>query len=209
MGNENKSLKWIEWTRKLQAIAQNGITYTKDKYDLERYHQLQHIAAEIAAEYTDHDFQRIKNYLGSQTGYATPKVDVRGVVLQADKILLVREEADNLWTLPGGWADIHQSPGENVEREVYEESGYHVKAVRLLAVYDRNRHGHIPAYPEYVYKMFFLCKITGGGPKPGPETSEVGFFEPGNLPDLSVARVTARQIMRMAELKNSDKTDFD
>jgi ADP-ribose pyrophosphatase YjhB (NUDIX family) len=121
----------------------------------------------------------------------------------------VQEKSDGRWTLPGGWADIHESAGENVEREVYEESGYKVEAVRLLAVYDRSRHGHSPIYPEYVYKMFFLCEIHGGESKTGMETSGADFFSLDDLPALSVGRVTEKQILRMFELKDLNQTDFD
>jgi ADP-ribose pyrophosphatase YjhB (NUDIX family) len=202
-------LKWIEWTQKLQAIAQNGLTYSKDKFDIERYKQLQAIVAEIISTYTNHDFHEVQNYLNKETGYATPKIDVRGVAFKNDKILMVKENADNLWTLPGGWADILETPSENVEREVFEESGYKVKAKRLLAVYDRSRHGHYPEYPNYVYKMFFLCEIIGGESRTSMETSGVDFFGLHELPEISVARVTKKQIHRMFELKEKNQTDFD
>lgn len=202
-------MKWIEWTQKLQAIAQNGLTYSKDKFDIERYKQLQAIVAEIISTYTNHDFHEVQNYLNKETGYATPKIDVRGVAFKNDKILMVKENADNLWTLPGGWADILETPSENVEREVFEESGYKVKAKRLLAVYDRSRHGHYPEYPNYVYKMFFLCEIIGGESRTSMETSGVDFFGLHELPEISVARVTKKQIHRMFELKEKNQTDFD
>ena len=202
-------MKWIEWSQKLQSIAQNGLTYAKDKFDIERYKDIQNIAAEIISTYSEHDFHEVQDYLRKETGYATPKIDVRGVVIQDKKILLVKENADGKWTLPGGWADILESPSENVEREVYEESGYKVKAKRLLAVYDRSRHGHVPDYPNYVYKMFFLCEVIDGEARLSIETSEVNFFALNELPELSVARVTGKQIKRMFELRESNETDFD
>jgi ADP-ribose pyrophosphatase YjhB (NUDIX family) len=202
-------LKWIEWSKKIQAIAQNGLTYAKDQFDIERYKQLQDIAADIISTYTNHDFQVVKNYLRNETGYATPKIDVRGVVFKENKILLVKEKIDRLWTLPGGWADVLESPSENVEREVLEESGYKTQAVRLLAVYDRSRHNHFPEYPSHVYKMFFLCKIISGGPRKGMETLEVDFFGRDVIPDLSKARVTYQQIQRMFYLRETDITEFD
>jgi len=202
-------MKWIEWTQKLQAIAQNGLTYSKDKFDIERYKQLQEIVSEIISSYTNHDFREVQNYLTNETGYATPKIDVRGVVFKKEKILMVKDNADDLWTLPGGWADILQSPSENVEREVWEESGYKVKATRLLAVYDRSRHGHYPEDPKYVYKMFFLCEIVGGTPQTSIETSAVDFFGLHEIPEMSAARVTKMQIKRMYELNEINQTDFD
>lgn len=122
---------------------------------------------------------------------------------------MVKEKSDNLWTLPGGWADVLYTPGENVEREVLEESGYKVKAIKLLAVYDRSKHGHLPVHPHSIYKMFFLCQINGGGPKTGIETLAVDFFDIDNLPELSVGRVTQKQIQRLFELKDNPLTEFD
>lgn len=202
-------MKWVEWTQKLQAIAQNGLTYSNSIFDIERYEQLQQIVTEIISNYTNHNFHHVKNYLSKETGYATPKIDVRGVVFKNNKILLVKEKSDNLWALPGGWADILKTPGENVEREVTEESGYQVKATRLMAVYDRSKHEHYPIHPHSIYKMFFLCKIIGGNSKPGIETLAVDFFDIDNLPDLSVARITNNQIHRLFNLKDNPLTEFD
>jgi len=153
-------LNWIEWTQKLQAITQNGLTYSKDKFDIQRFEQLREITAEIISCHTDQNFSRVHNYLDNETGYATPKIDVRGTAFKNDKILMVKELSGGLWPLPGGWADIHETPGENIEREVFEESGFKVKAKRLLAVYDRSRHEHYPTEPHYVYKMFFFVMLS-------------------------------------------------
>lgn len=202
-------MNWIEWTQRLQAIAQNGLTYADNAYDMERYEQLQEIVAEIIATYTDEDFNKIKNYLSEESGYATPKIDVRGVVFKDNKILMVKEKVDNLWTVPGGWADVEYTPGENVEREVLEESGFKVKAKRLLAVYDRSKHGHYPPHPHSIYKMFFLCEIIGGNPQPNMETLAVDFFDVNNLPELSIGRVTEKQIQKLYTLKDNLLTEFD
>jgi len=201
--------KWVEWTKKLQAIAQNGLTFAQDKYDLERYRQLREITAEIIASYSDHNFPEVMNYLSKETGYMTPKVDVRGVVFSEDKLLFVKEILDSRWTLPGGWADVCASPKENVEREVFEESGFEVQATRLLAVYDRSRHGHVPEFPHHVYKMFFLCEVTGGSPQLSMETNGVEFFGLDGLPELSVSRITEKQIRRMYELRDLRIVDVD
>ena len=206
---EDYILKWVEWTQRLQAIAQNGLTYTDSPYDIERYEQLQKIVAEIIAAYTDEDFEKIKNYLSAESGYATPKIDVRGVIFKDNKILMVKEKVDNLWTLPGGWADVLYTPAENIEREVLEESGFIVKAKRLMAVYDRSKHGHSPVHPHSIYKMFFLCEIIGGEPKPNIETLAVDFFNLDNLPDLSLGRVTKKQIQKLYTLKDNPLTEFD
>ena len=177
--------------------------------DIERYKELQDLASEIISTHSDHEFSEIQDYLKEETGYATPKIDVRGVVFKDQKILLVKEYSDGKWTLPGGWADIMKSPSENVEREIYEESGFEVQAKRLLAVYDRSRHGHFPDYPHHVYKLFFACEINGGKARAGLETSDVGFFDLDNLPELSIGRVTEKQIKRMFELNTNGESEFD
>jgi len=146
---------WLDWIQRLQAIAQTGLTYAADPYDVERYEQLREIAAEIAAAHSDTEFERISGLFADQAGYATPKVDVRGAVFRDDMILLVKERSDGGWTLPGGWADVGDSPGDAVVREIAEESGYQTRVVKLLALYDRNKHGH-PPYPFHAYKIFFL-----------------------------------------------------
>lgn len=202
-------MKWIEWTQKLQAIAQNGLTYSNNDFDIERYEQLQEIVAEIISNYTNHNFEEVKNYLSNETGYATPKIDVRGVVFKDNKVLLVKEKLDNLWTLPGGWADILYTPSENVEREVFEESGYKVKTTKLMAVYDRSKHGHLPIEPHSIYKMFFLCEIIGGEAKTNIETLAVDFFDINKLPELSVGRVTKKQIQNLFNKKDNPLTEFD
>lgn len=201
--------KWVEWAKKIQAIAQNGLTFADDKYDIERYQQMREIAAEIFSQYSNYSFQEIHDFINKENGYATPKVDVRGVIFEEDRILLVKESIDKCWTLPGGWADVCETPSGNVQREVFEEAGLEVTADRLLAVYDRSKQGHIPEYPFHVYKMFFLCKVTGGEMKPGMETLDVGFFDLDNLPELSLGRVNERQLKRMLQLRNLQITDFD
>jgi ADP-ribose pyrophosphatase YjhB (NUDIX family) len=132
----------------------------------------------------------------TEEGYATPKVDVRGAVFRDDGILLVRERSDGLWTLPGGWADVGDTPAAAVEREIFEESGYTAKATRLVAVYDRDRQGH-PPIPYAVYKLYFICELTGGAPATNHETDEVGFFREDTLPPLSLSRTLPHQIARL------------
>ena len=131
-------------SQKIQAIGQNGLAYSKDPFDIERFEELRELALEILQNYTDSDLPRIRDLFAGEHGHATPKVDVRGVVFNEDAILLVRERADGKWTLPGGWVDVNESPSESVVREVFEESGYQTKALKLLACYDRNRHPHPP-----------------------------------------------------------------
>ncbi len=189
--------QWLDWARRLQALAHNGAVFAANPFDLERYEAIARIAGEILAAGSGQDLAAV-DLFAMEEGYVTPKVDVRGVVFRDGALLLVRERADNLWTLPGGWADVGQSPAESVVREVYEESGYQARAVKLLAVYDRNRHSHTP-HPFYIYKLFFRCELLGGAPAASIETSEVGFFPENEIPALSITRTTPGQVARMFE----------
>jgi ADP-ribose pyrophosphatase YjhB (NUDIX family) len=202
----------LSWVRRLQAIAQSGLTYAKDPYDVERYEQVRTIAAELAASRSEATAERIDALFSEESGYATPKLDIRAVVLDGEgAVLLVREKEDGLWTLPGGWVDVGESPSEAAEREVKEESGYEVRAVRLLALWDRDKHPH-PPLPFHVYKLFFRCELLGGDPLvAGTETDGVGFFGKDALPELSLGRVTPRQIGRLVELATDGErsTAFD
>ena len=187
--------KWIKWARELQALSQTGLHFTDNEYDIERYRKIGEIAAEMLSERSTLSKEDILTWQRAEFGYATPKVDVRGVVFREDRILLVREIADNnRWTLPGGWADVNESPSEAVVREVHEESGFEVKVKKLLAVYDREKQGHVPPMPYHIYKINFLCEILGGSAKTSNETSEVGFFAENNLPELALSRVTPKQL---------------
>ena len=204
------STRWLEFTQRIQAIAQNGLTYAENPFDIERYEHLRDLAVEMAACYGDSDPEVIRELFTSDKDYVTPKVDARGVAFQDGAVLLVRERSDGLWTVPGGWADIGDSPAEATEREVFEESGYTARATRLLAVYDRNKHDH-PPHPHHIYKLFFLCELTGGEAQVSVETTGVDFFPVDDLPPLSIARVTAKQIARFYDLANNPDipTDFD
>ena len=205
--------KWLIWAREIQALAQTGLAFTRDEYDRARYERFRTLAAQIMAQHTDLEVRDIEVMFTPQTGYATPKVDVRGAVFRDGRILLVRETADeDRWTLPGGWADVNESPAEAVVKEVREEAGLEVRAFKLGAVLDRSRHAHKPIYPFHIWKLFFLCEITGGEPQNGPETSEVAFFAEHDLPaDLSISRVLPPQLKRMFEhMRQPDlPTDFD
>ncbi len=201
--------KWLEWARAIQAIAQTGLTYADDKYDIERYQQLNEIASEILGNHTKLPDDFFNEIFTAQEGYATPKVDVRGIIFEKNKILLVKEKSDNKWTVPGGWADVNLSPAENVVKEIKEEAGVDSKAKRLLAVYDRAKHNHKPDYPFHVYKIFFECEISGGELTPGLETSAVKFFDLSELPELSERRILESQIKRMHELIKTGNVDFD
>ncbi|WP_166244570.1 NUDIX hydrolase [Paenibacillus turpanensis] len=191
-------LQWLEWAKQIQAIAQTGLTYTKDVYDQERYEQLRQLSVDILANYSNVGKEKIVLAFAGDTGYATPKVDIRGVVFRDGKILMVREKIDGGWSLPGGWADIGLSPFEIAVKETKEEAGFEVRPIRLLAVLDKNVHNH-PPDPYHIYKMFIACEIVGGEAAGGVETSDVGFFEENDLPPLSVGRNTEAQIRLMFE----------
>lgn len=209
----------LDWAQKLQAIAQTGLNYNPPPFDRERYEAVIQIAAEMLRGSGDIDVTRVKTIFDAQSGHATPKIDVRGVVFRDDKILLVQEKMDgNRWTLPGGWADIGDTPSGATVREIYEESGYQTRAVKLLALYDRNQHDH-PPFPFHAYKAFFRCELTDPerhvdlqNSASYAETGEVAFFGEDDLPaDLSVGRVTRAQIARFfVHLRQPDlPTDFD
>ena len=185
--------KWLEWAKQLQSIAQAGLTYSKDIYDIERFEAIRNISVEIMEQYTDMENKKIKELFANETGYQTPKVDVRAVIFKDDKILMVREKMDGNWSLPGGWADIGLTPSEVAVKEVREESGFDVKAMKLIAVLDKKRHPH-PSSPYHVYKIFIQCELIGGQAETGTETSAVKFFAENELPPLSIDRNTESQI---------------
>ncbi len=202
--------KWLEWAQNLQALAQSGLTYSPNPFDVQRYQAIREIAAEMISAYAEIDLKIVHDLYEAQSGYTTPKVDVRGVVFKNDQILLVRELSDGGFTLPGGWVDVNESPSSAVEREVWEETGYEVKAKKLLALYDRNKHGH-PAYIFHIYKVFILCDLIGGQPAGSIETGEANFYSEDQIPPLSIARTTVEEIARFYEHhRHPDMpTDFD
>jgi ADP-ribose pyrophosphatase YjhB (NUDIX family) len=190
---------WLTWTKRLQAIAQTGLTFTQNHYDRERYEQLRAIAAEMMAAGSGMpDSEKILNLFRGEYGYATPKIEVRGAVVRQGQILLVREREDGGWTMPGGWADVGESPTEMVVREVKEESGFDVAPRKLAALFDRNKHPH-PPIATHAYKLYFLCELIGGEARPSFETPEVRFFPRHELPPLSAPRITEYQIDHMFE----------
>ena len=194
----------------MRALAQNGLTFTRDPFDRERYRELQRLAAELLAGELQIPPEQAEALWSGAEGYATPKVDVRGGVFSDDRVLLVRERADGKWTLPGGWVDVNDSPAAAVEREIREESGYTARAVKLAALIDRRRHPHPPSV-HHIYKLMFVCELTGGQATTSSETDAVGFFPVAALPELSTGRVLAPQIARLYEhhLHPDLPTQFD
>ncbi|HEU0274234.1 MAG TPA: NUDIX hydrolase [Candidatus Udaeobacter sp.] len=200
---------WVNWVRRLQSIAQNGRNYCKNEFDLQRYQQIENVAAEIGATYSDGELQTIQGMFRHEAGPATPKIDVRAAVFSERKILLVKERGDG-WTLPGGWVDPGESPSEAAVRETKEESGYDVRAIKLMAIYDRDRQGHPPC-PFHVYKVIFLCNLVGGSAMTSLETEAVCFFGEDELPALSESRVLLTQIRRAFSFAHDPNlpADFD
>ena len=203
--------KWLLWARELQAIAQTGLAFSNDRYDLERYQRLRAIAVAMLASGSGAPVERISALFEQDLGYPTPKVDVRGAVFRDQRILLVREISDGFWTLPGGWADVNQSASECVEREIQEESGFQTRALKLAAVWDYRRQRQVASHPYSIYKFFFICELIGGEASPSIETSAVEFFPLDQLPDLSLGRVTPEQIGRMYAHRRNPQlmTEFD
>jgi ADP-ribose pyrophosphatase YjhB (NUDIX family) len=183
----------LKWAREIEAIGQTGLHFSKDVFDQTRYRRLVGIASEILTHYSQISTEQFEQVFLSQEGYATPKVDVRGVGFKDNKILMVQERLDGCWSIPGGYADVNERPSEMVEREVREESGYIVKACKLIGVYESN-HDRIPLKVFHAYKLVFYCEVVGGEGQPGDETLAVGFFGLDNLPPLSITRVTRRII---------------
>ena len=196
---------WLEWAKRLRTMAQTGLTYARDPYDIGRYHEIAAIAAEMMAQGTATPIAQVRDAFAQETGHATPKVDVRTAVFRdgarGPEILLVREMSDGGWTLPGGWADVGESPSEAAAREVLEESGYVVRITRFLAVMDKRKHPHPPDV-HYIYKLFFAGEIIGtdGGKGDGRETDDVGFFTADALPPLSLKRALPSQISQLFAL---------
>ena len=174
--------RWLEWAREIQALAQTSTYYAENEYQRQRYHRLMEIAAEIISEHSNLEYLPVLEAFTMPIGYTTPRVDVRGAVFQQERLLLVRERMDGGWTLPGGWADVGDVPSQAAEREVWEEAGYRVKALKVVGVYDANRFGPLELY--HAYKIVFLCDLISGEAKPSLETSDVAFFGREELPDL-------------------------
>jgi ADP-ribose pyrophosphatase YjhB (NUDIX family) len=200
----------LTFARKVQAIAQNGLAFSHDPFDRERYTQLSELVAQLLASTLALPLSVAQQLWDGERGYATPKVDVRGGIFRGDRVLLVRERSDGRWTLPGGWVDVNDAPAAAVAREIREESGYQARAVKLAALIDRNRHPHPPSV-YHIYKLFFVCELEGGSPAVSAETDAVEFFPLTALPELSLGRVLPAQVVRLQQHWRDPAlpTDFD
>ncbi|MBT8186555.1 MAG: NUDIX hydrolase [Croceitalea sp.] len=186
--------KQLDLIKRIKAIAETGLVYAEEGYDIERYEELRNISLKLMAHLANEPFVTLDSFFIPQLDYPTPKVDVRGFVLNDNnEILMAKESVDNKWTIPGGWADIGNTPKEVVVREIFEETGIEAEAVRLLAIYDKQRHKH-PAEPYYIYKLMFFCKATGGELKAGFDMKGAAYFSLNNLPELSEERILKSQL---------------
>lgn len=202
--------KWIEYAIEIQSIAQAGLAYVKDEYDKERYERLRDIAAKMLVLKSDLPLNKVKDLFCNETGYPTPKVDTRAAVFKDNQILLVQEK-NGTWSLPGGWCDVDQSIGQNVVKETNEEAGLQVKPVKLIAVQDRNLHNE-PIYAYGIVKVFVLCELLGGDFKENSETIQSQYFSLDQLPSpLATEKVTRKQIELCFEANDSKnwQTQFD
>ncbi len=184
--------KWLNWAIELQSLAQAGLTYGKDVYDRERYERIREISAEIISEKSDISFEKVKDLFCCETGYQTPKIDTRASIIKDGKILLVHENNGD-WSLPGGWVDVNVSVGENVIKEVKEESGLDVKIEKVIAIQDRSKH-NLPLYAYGVCKIFVQCSVIGGKFEENIETTEFKYFDIDDLPKLATAKNNEEQI---------------
>ncbi len=195
---------WLAWAKRLQGVASTGLHYCQEPYDRERYDEVAAIANEMLSSLGNVPMDRIQDLVPDfADGYATPKVDVRGAIIEKDTVLLVRELSDGLWTLPGGFAEIGMSPGDNIVKEVWEEATVRVTANAMYGLRHKARHAYDPDVRDF-YKIFFLCdKTDNTPPSPGPEITEVGFFSLADLPPLSKGRVLEQDIIAAFAFRNN------
>ncbi len=202
--------KWLHWAIEIQSLAQTGLAYTSNAYDIERYERLRKISAEMISEKTNISTEKVEELFCNESGYQTPKLDTRAAVFKENKILLTHEN-NGTWSLPGGWVDVLESIKSNTEKEVKEETGLDVKAVKVIAIQDRNKH-NIPVYAYGVCKVFVLCELIGGRFEENIETTEIKYFSLDEIPEnLAKEKTTKEQIeMCFEAYKNKDwQTQFD
>ncbi len=200
--------KLLNWARKIQASAQTGLAFSENEYEIERNKKLLQIASEMVEQNSDLDKNEIERIFLTQKGYATPKVDVRAAIIEHGTILLVQENTDGKWAMPGGWADVGDYPAKAAIREVFEESGYNVEVLKVIGVFDANRTGRNLDFFHAV-KIVYLCKIIGGSPRPSNETLDVKFFDFNNLPEFSEFRTNQKHINEILKhIANPDSPTY-
>jgi len=185
--------KWLAWAREIQQLCQTGLAFSTSDYETRRYTRLAEISAEIINNYSNLNKNELVKLFLAHPGYATPKVDIRAAITTNDKILLVQEAMDNKWALPGGWADVGESPTQAIIRETKEECGLNIVPKKIIGVYDANRDGR-PLELFHAYKIIFLCDVIGGELLTSDETIDVKYFNINKLPTLSTARTNQKQI---------------
>lgn len=200
-------MKELEQIKRIKALAETGLVYAEDEYNRERYEELKQIALELMASVANQPLSVLENFYMPVTDYPTPKVDVRGLVLnEKNQVLMAKESIDGKWTIPGGWAEVGYTPSTCVTKEIEEETGLNTTVVRLLAVYDKQSHPH-PPQPFYIYKLCFLCQLTGGELHHGFDMQGAAFFDVDDLPELSTDRILESQIKQLHTMAVENKTD--
>ena len=191
--------------KKIKSLAEAGLVYNQENYDAERYEELRAISLEMMSMLTDVKVSQLQEFFVPETDYPTPKVDVRGLIInEKNQVLLVKETVDDKWTLPGGWADIGLTPKENVLKELEEETGFKAEVVRLLAVLDKRNYPH-PPQTHYVYKLCFLCRIQEGSFDPNFDIGGVDWFDRNQLPELSQDRILEEQLVKLVKIAQENK----
>lgn len=183
----------LDQARRLLAVAQSGLHYTRSEFERERYEEIAQLAAQMLSSESSYTARHLRDAWIVEQGYSTPKLDVRGAMFKDDAVLLVRERSDGKWTVPGGFADVNESPSVSILKEIEQESGYTARVLKLAAAHDRNLHNY-PQFMFHLWKLLFVCEITGGVARISNETDGVEFFPLNNLPPLSTGRITAEQI---------------
>ena len=201
--------KWLELIIEIQSLAQNGLAYTNNVYDKERFERLRDISAEMLSMKSDLSLEKVKDLFCSEKGYQTPKLDTRAVIFKDDKILLVKEN-NGTWSLPGGWVDVLESVASNTVKEAKEETGLDVVPKRIIAIQDRNKHNK-PIYAYGICKIFVLCEVIGGKFEKNIETIEKNYFSLDELPLLAEAKTNKEQIEMCFKAVNDEswQVQFD
>ena len=202
--------KWLKWAIEIQSLAQSGLAYTTNVYDIERYERLREISAEMLEEKSNINLEKVKELFCNETGYQTPKIDTRAAIFKDNKILLVHEN-NGTWSLPGGWCDVLESVKSNTIKEVKEEAGLDVKATKIIAIQDRNKHNR-PIYAYGICKIFVMCEIIGGEFKENIETTEMKYFALDELPkNFANEKCTKEQVKMCFEARDDEdwKVQFD
>jgi ADP-ribose pyrophosphatase YjhB (NUDIX family) len=200
----------LEQARRLLALAHTGLHYTQSDYERERYEEIASIATQLLSNDSSHSADQVRAAWQLEDGYVTPKLDVRGAMFRDNTVLLVRERSDGKWTVPGGFADINEWPSLSITKEIEQESGFTARVLKLAAVHDRAKHNY-PPFMFHIWKLLFVCEITGGQPRISNETDAVEFFSLNSLPELSTGRITAEQIQLLHRhfIDHEMPTEFD